>query len=270
LLVHHIQGVLRLVQGQGEEALACFREAERMQTLLAGEHAIAIATKARLLQAKSRTGDPAAARAALRDTSAEDSGASEMRITDAVVCLAEDDAERAVEALAPVIEGSAPSLHRPSAIAEAAVFDAVARDALGDIRAAEDSLERALDLAESDGIILPFALAPVASLLERHPRHKTSHSTLLSEITDLLSGSWTPQGEPEPLREELSEAELRVVRYLPSNLKAPEIAAELVVSPNTVRTHMRHIYSKLDAHSRKEAVDRARELGLISSGSRLR
>ena len=61
-----------------------------------------------------------------------------------------------------------------------------------------------------------------------------------------------------------------MVRYLPSNLKAPEIAAELFVSPNTVRTHMRHIYSKLDAHSRSEAVDRARELGLISPGSRLR
>jgi LuxR family transcriptional regulator, maltose regulon positive regulatory protein len=270
LLVHQIQGVLRLVQGQAEEALACFREAERMQTLLAGEHAFAVATKARLLQAQAGIGDVTAARAALADASAEERNASKMRIAEAVVCLAEEDAEQAVDVLAPVIEGSAPAFHRPSAIAEAAVFDAVARDALGDIRAAEDSLERALDLAESDGIILPFALAPVASLLERQPRHRTSHSTLLLEITDLLSGSWTPRGEPEPLREELSEAELRVVRYLPSNLKAPEIAAELFVSPNTVRTHMRHIYSKLDAHSRREAVDRARKLGLISSGSRLR
>jgi LuxR family transcriptional regulator, maltose regulon positive regulatory protein len=270
LLVHHIQGVLRLVQGQVEEALACFREAERMETLLAGEHAFAVATKARLLQAQGGIGDVSGARAALADVSAEERNASEMRIAEAVICLAEGDAQQAIEVLAPVIEGSAPALHRPSAIAEAAVLDAVARDALGDIRAAEDSLERALDLAESDGIILPFALAPVASLLERHPRHRTSHSTLLSEITDLLSGSWTPRGELEPLREELSEAEIRVVRYLPSNLKAPEIAAELFVSPNTVRTHMRHIYSKLDAHNREEAVDRVRELGLISSGSRLR
>ena len=39
------------------------------------------------------------------------------------------------------------------------------------------------------------------------------------------------------------------MRYLPSNLKATEIAAELCVSPNTVRTHLRHIYAKLDAHS---------------------
>jgi LuxR family maltose regulon positive regulatory protein len=67
-----------------------------------------------------------------------------------------------------------------------------------------------------------------------------------------------------PLRDELSGAELRVVRYLPSNLSSTEIAAELFVSANTVRTHMRRIYSKLDAHSRSEAVARARELGLLA------
>jgi LuxR family maltose regulon positive regulatory protein len=75
---------------------------------------------------------------------------------------------------------------------------------------------------------------------------------------------------PSPLREELSEAELRVVRFLPSNLKASEIANELFVSPNTVRTHLRHIYTKLDAHSRGEAVARARELGLLAPRSSAR
>ena len=71
-------------------------------------------------------------------------------------------------------------------------------------------------------------------------------------------------GGPECLLEELSEAELRVARYLPSNLKAPEIAAELCVSANTVRTHIRHIYAKLDSHDRNEAVARARELRLLA------
>jgi LuxR family maltose regulon positive regulatory protein len=60
------------------------------------------------------------------------------------------------------------------------------------------------------------------------------------------------------------------VRYLPSNLKASEIAAELFVSTNTIRTHLRHIYGKLDAHGRAEAVSRARELGLLAPAPRVR
>ena len=72
-----------------------------------------------------------------------------------------------------------------------------------------------------------------------------------------------------PAREELSDAELRVLRYLPSNLKSHEIAAELQVSVHTVKTHLRHIYAKLDAHSRSQAVARARELGLLAPSSRL-
>jgi len=103
--------------------------------------------------------------------------------------------------------------------------------------------------------------------LARHPRHRTAHATLLTEILEVLAGgSVRPPGAAAPLRDALSEAELRVVRYLPSNLKAPEIASELYVSNNTVRTHLRHIYAKLDAHNRTEAVARARELGLLAPG----
>jgi LuxR family transcriptional regulator, maltose regulon positive regulatory protein len=88
----------------------------------------------------------------------------------------------------------------------------------------------------------------------------------------VLAGSRPPRphGEPAPALDELSVAELRVLRYLPSNLKAPEIAAELQVSLHTVKTHLRHIYAKLDAHNRSRAVDRARELGLLAPSSRLR
>ena len=107
-------------------------------------------------------------------------------------------------------------------------------------------------------------------MLARIPRHRTAHATLLTTILDLLSGrSPRSRGEPRAAVEELSEAELRVVRYLPSNLKAPEIAAELFVSANTIRTHLRHIYAKLDVHNRSEAVDRARELRLLGPPGRL-
>ena len=101
------------------------------------------------------------------------------------------------------------------------VLDAAAHEQLGDLRAAEESIERALELAEPDGMILPFVLAPVGDLLERHPRHRTAHAILLTTILDLLAAS-RPPGQPPPPADELSDAELRVLRYLPSNLKAPK------------------------------------------------
>ena len=69
---------------------------------------------------------------------------------------------------------------------------------------------------------------------------------------------------PQP--EELSPTELRVLRYLPTNLTRPEIASELYVSVNTVNTHIRSIYSKLGTRDRSSAVTRARELRLLSTG----
>ena len=83
-------------------------------------------------------------------------------------------------------------------------------------------------------------------------------------------------GVPSPLGDErcspcdITGAEARVLRYLPSNLTAAEIASELWVSVNTVKTHMRHIYSKLDAHRRTEAVDQATARGLLRSKRSLR
>jgi ATP/maltotriose-dependent transcriptional regulator MalT len=66
------------------------------------------------------------------------------------------------------------------------------------------------------------------------------------------------------LLEPLSESESRVLRYLPTNLSRSEIAAELYVSVNTVKTHMSRLFAKLGAHSRTQAVERARGLGLLA------
>src|SRR6202007_2529908 len=100
-------------------------------------------------------------------------------------------------------------------------------------------------------------------------RHRTAHASLLMEVRSLLAGR-TPAGAaaaaagPQRLLEPLRDSELRVLRYLPSDLTAPEIAAELYVSPNTVKTHMRNLYAKLGTHRRHEADDRARALGLLA------
>jgi DNA-binding NarL/FixJ family response regulator len=70
--------------------------------------------------------------------------------------------------------------------------------------------------------------------------------------------------------EGLTNGETRVLHYLPSNLSAREIAGELYLSVNTVKTHQRHLYQKLGARSRTQAVEQARALGLLAPTSRRR
>ena len=134
-------------------------------------------------------------------------------------------------------------------------------------------------------MLFPFLLYPVPALLERHARDCARHAGLVVEILSLpggvragrqpprdrggLGGSSPRLAEPSPrLAEPLSQGETRVLRYLPTNLSAPEIARELSVSVHTVRTHIRHVCGKLDAHGRTQAVARARALGLLAPSAR--
>ena len=114
--------------------------------------------------------------------------------------------------------------------------------------------------------MLPFAMTGSQELLEALPRHQTAHAALLTGILDFLSGSSAPAGDrrPPPVHE-LSPGELRVLRYLPTNLSRPQIATELSVSVNTVSTHIRSIYAKLGIEDRSAAVHRARALRLLSA-----
>ena len=173
--------------------------------------------------------------------------------------------------------GKAPGSHQVWQIA-ALLLEASAQDALGERKAAGRALERGLDLAEPDGLLFPFLLHPVPELLERHARQRTAHPALIRKVISMLGGKTpaapaagppeqaTPAaGLPQPLPEPISQAEARVLRLLQTSLSAPEIARELYVSVNTVRTHMRHLYDKLGAHRRLEALDRARALGLLAS-----
>jgi LuxR family maltose regulon positive regulatory protein len=145
------------------------------------------------------------------------------------------------------------------------LLEAIARDALGDEDAAASAVERALDLAEPDGMLTMFLLHPAPGLLQRHARQHTSHPALIADILSLLAGNRpAPPAGPRPPLEPLSDSELRVLRYLPTNLSGPEIAGELYVSHNTVRTHIAHLYAKLGTHTRAEAVARARALGLLA------
>jgi len=265
LALHHARGLLYSGQGRLEDALAEFRKCEKIQGTLAGEHALMVDLRARIILTEVRMGGLSDARAALERIAEHDRDRAEVRIPAAAIHIAEGSPEEAIELLAPVTERSVESLIPTWAAIHALLFDAAAREEIGDRYAAEASLERALDLAEPEGLILPFTIIPVAGLLESYPRHRTAHAAFLSTIRDVRAGeSPQPQGEPAALLDELSAAEVRVIRYLPSNLRAPEIASELFVSTNTIRTHLRHIYAKLDVHNRAEAVVRARGLGLLA------
>jgi LuxR family maltose regulon positive regulatory protein len=218
-----------------------------------------------LLYIQVRLGDTEAAEQILVGFGSQDRERGEIRTAAAALRLAQGNPSAAAAALAPVLDGSAPALPW-GWLPHAFLLEAIARDALGDPVAAGRALERALDLAEPDGALFLFLLDPAPDLLKGHARQGTAHGAMIAEILSLLAGQTpgSPPGMPQPPLAPLSHSEIRVLRYLPTNLSMPEIANELSVSHNTVRTHMRHIYGKLGTHRRADTVARARDLGLLA------
>jgi len=269
LLIHHIRGQLELARGRDADALAAFQAAERLAGRLAAPHLLVPSARALVLYALVRLGETERAEQVLADLSDQDREHGELRIATAALRLAQDDPHAATGALGPVLDGSVSQIRR-SWLIQAFLLEAIARDTLDDPAATDRALERALDLAEPDGALLPFLLHPAPGLLERQARRRTAHAALIAQILDLLAGNRPapPPAGPRPPREPLSKSEIRVLRYLPTHLSAPEIARELSVSTSTVKTHMRNLYTKLGAHSRAEAVESARALGLLAPSAR--
>jgi len=147
---------------------------------------------------------------------------------------------------------------------------AVADDAPVDADAAALALERDPGLAEPDRVLLTALIRVAVGLLERHAGNGRAEATLTCDAANLPGQAHRPApppGEPAWPDELLTESEARVLRYLPTHMGAPAIAAELYVSANTVKTHLRHLYRKLGAHSRQEAVQRAQAIGLLAVSS---
>jgi len=268
LAMHHVRGILELARGRDTEALAAFQAADRLAGRLAEPNLIFHANRSFLVQTLVRLGEAQRAGQALAALGDNDRDLAQVRIGLATLWLAQNDPSAAVAALAPLLDGSTPIFWR-GWLAQAFLLEAIARDALGDPAAAGRALERALDVAEPEGMLIMFLLHPVPGLLERHARHGTAHAALIADILSLLAGrrSAPPPAGPRPPLEPLSGSEIRVLRYLPTNLTGPEIAGELSVSHNTVRTHITHLYAKLGTHTRAEAVARARALGLLAPSS---
>jgi LuxR family maltose regulon positive regulatory protein len=272
VVLHQARGMLELAHGRDGQAMTAFKAAERAAGLLVAAHPGSTPMRAHMLQTLVRLGETGRAEQALAGL--DETGRGEMRNALAALRLAQGDSQAATVALAPVLAGSAP-VTNAGWMSQAFLLEAIARDALGDPVAAERALERALDLAEPDGALFGFLLHPAPELLQGHARRCPAHATVTAEILSLLGPSEPapPPGSlggivPPKLTEPLSGSEARVLRFLPTNLSAPEIAGQLSVSVNTVRTHMRHLYEKLGAHSRTEAVEQARALSLLASSGR--
>jgi len=153
--------------------------------------------------------------------------------------------------------------HRTGSVIEILVVQSLAHQSTSDGPAALAALERALTLSEPEGYVRTFLDEgpPMAALL----RTAAQRGVARDHVSRLVDGvGATPRSSPGPpgLVDPLSSRELDVLRLLRSDLSGPEIARELTVSLNTMRTHTKSIYSKLGVNDRRAAVRRAEELGL--------
>jgi LuxR family maltose regulon positive regulatory protein len=264
-VLHTGHGIVNLVKADYAEAMTSFLEAERLGTSLASRSPLALMSRCAMLYSAELANETNLVHEALDEFTEAERNSGEVREIIAVRSLAEGDAHGALAALEATVT-EAIGVHHGLVLIRSLLLAARAHYLLGDDRDAIASVERALDLAEEDELIIPFLWVNSSDLLERHPRHQTAHRSFLTEILDALSGEELEVDRRRPGSPDinLSETELRVLRFLPTNLTAAEIASEIYVSVNTVKTHMRNIYTKLDAHSRGEAVEFARELGLLS------
>ena len=263
LMLRQAQARLNLACGRDAAAAATLRDARRLAELLVSPHTMTATSLRLLMQADLRLGEIAAAEATLSELREAYPDSAVVHAAVADLDLAQDAPRAALDALEPLLDGSVPTLDVLSVQAHLAA--ALAHDRLGERPAVETELERAFDLAEPEGLMWPFVAAPVRALIEQHPRHRSAHGAFLREILALPAGvARDPRAvAADPRLDALTDAELRVLRYLSSNLSATEIAKELSLSIHTVRTHTRRVYAKLAVQRRTDAVERARRLGLL-------
>jgi LuxR family maltose regulon positive regulatory protein len=280
IAVRYVRALLELARGRDQEVLATFQAAERLSRLLDAPDWPLMRTRALRLHALVRLGELGRAEQDIAETGEPGQASGEIRLALAALRIVQDDPHAATVALAPVLSGAAP-VPPTTWLAHAWLLEAIARDSLGDAAAARDALRRALEIATPDGALTAFLFHPPArELFDRYAPDGGDQAALVAEIRSLLPAGppaepklGAREGSPRPadsfrLIDPLSKTEIRMLRYLPTNLTTPQIARELSLSVHTVRTHIRHLFAKLGVHGRTEAVARARALGLLAPSGR--
>jgi LuxR family maltose regulon positive regulatory protein len=163
------------------------------------------------------------------------------------------------------------------ALIEVLLLRVVALVRQGQTEAAQSELERALSLAEPHGFVRVFvdrgsalaepleaaAAGGIAPAYVRRLLTALQKETIGDQQRPTTIAPPVVRRPPSPLIEPLSERELEVLRLLTTHLSSTEIAEQLFVSVHTVRSHVKSIYGKLNVHRRIEAIERAKELGLL-------
>jgi LuxR family maltose regulon positive regulatory protein len=176
----------------------------------------------------------------------------------------------ATAAPTPLLDGLGPTRVW---VAAAFLLGVIAREVLGGPEAAGRALQHALELAEPDQVPVPSLRHPPPGQRGRHHQHPSTDESRIGSAAGLPAGAdrpTTPPPAPAPHLQALTHGETRVLRYLPTNLSAREIADQLYLPVNTVKTHQRHLYQKLGTRTRTQAVQQARALGLFAAYSRRR
>lgn len=254
---------LRAIEGDHEAALELLREAQRCYDTDYSPNVKPVA--ATIARVRLAAGDIAAAERWVAAAGVDvDDPAVFLReyehLTLARVLLARNSASDAVELLTRILV-DAEAGGRTGAVVEAGMLLALAYQACDETAVALAVLDKALTRAQPAGLVRMFIDAgrPMIALLDALSRTGVA----AQYATDLLAaGGHRTTSHQQGLVDKLSTRELDVLRLLRTDLTGPEIAAELVVSLNTVRTHTKNIFAKLGVTNRRAAVRRAHELGL--------
>lgn len=253
---------VRVAEGDLVAALDLLDDAERLYNGDFSPNVRPIsALKARVRLARGDVGH-ALAWARERELTADDELSYEREfehVTLARLLIARPQATRLLDRLLAAAERG----QRTGSVIEILLLRALAHRELGDMPAALVALEQALTLAEPEGYVRAFLDegAPMAALLRAAAHQGIARDYahhLLASVDDSLPRMPTQRGLVEPL----SQRELAVLRLLRTDLSGPDIARELMVSLNTMRTHTKNIYTKLGVGGRRAAVRRAEELDL--------
>jgi LuxR family maltose regulon positive regulatory protein len=191
---------------------------------------------------------------------------AEVSLIRARIALAEREPAEAMRRLQPYLTPTREPLH-PASRVEAHALAALAKHLLHDDQGALALVEQALAEAQPQGYRQPLLAvgAPLRELLKRRVRAGTAQRALAGDLIQALEQRQgiSDENYGHLLLDPLSDREEAVLRYLPTLMSKAEIASELFVSVNTVKTHTKNIYRKLGVGTRTAAVRRAKSLNLV-------